>query len=92
MPCRCDGYPEPEPDQHSGPLAEALCKVMAEHEARDEMGCFDKDTLKWWKEHKRRDKARILIDLKAAKDRIDREKALAKLTPRERRLIGAADD
>lgn len=88
MPCTCDGYPEPEPDLHNGPLAEMLCATMQEHEARGEMGCFSKEQLKWWKEHKRRDKMRVLQDMQAAKNEHDKKKALSKLTAYERKLLG----
>lgn len=88
MPCSCDGYPAPEPDQHSGPLAESLCKVLAEHEARGEMECFDAATLKWWEEHKARDRKRLLHDLQREKNAADRKAAIAKLSPHERRLLG----
>ena len=59
MPCTCDGYPAPAPDLHSGPVADALCKVMQEHEARGEMSCFDAASLKWWQDHKERDRRRV---------------------------------
>lgn len=87
MPCRCDGYPEPEPDTHNGPLAETLCKTLQEHEARGEMSCFNEATLRWWEEHKRRDKARVEEDLRRATEAKARNEALAKLTPYERELL-----
>lgn len=34
MPSACYGYPEPPRDDHNGPAAEALCKVLQEHEAQ----------------------------------------------------------
>jgi hypothetical protein len=88
MPCTCEGYPAPEPDTHNGPLAEALCKVLQEHEARNEMECFDFPTLKWWEEHKLRDRLRIEKDLREQKELIDRENAIKKLSSYERRLLG----
>lgn len=88
MPCTCYGYPDPEPDIHSGSLADALCKVLQEHEARGEMGCFDEATLKWWEDHKERDRARVEEDLREAERRNARAEALAKLTPFERKLLG----
>ncbi len=91
MPCNCDGYPEPEPDTHSGPVAEALCKVMQEHEARGEMGCFDAEALAWWEEHKRRDRQRLAQDLANAELKNKRAEALAKLTPFERQLLGLGE-
>ena len=88
MPCTCDGYPAPTPDLHSGPVADALCKVMQDHEARGEMGCFDADALKWWEDHKARDNARVTQDLNDAALRNKRAEALARLTLFERELLG----
>lgn len=87
MPCNCDGYAEPEPDTHNGPVAEMLCAVMAEHEARGEMSCFSPDQLKWWAEHKRRDAVRIKQDLARAETEKEKQAALEKLTPHERQLL-----
>jgi hypothetical protein len=87
MPCTCDGYPEPEPDLHNGPLAEMLCASMQAHEARGEMSCFTKEQLAWWREHKKRDAARVAADLKKHKRAEARAAALAKLTPYERTLL-----
>jgi len=91
MPCTCDGYPTPEPDKHNGPLAEALCKVLQEHEKKGELSCFDAATLEWWKEHKARDKERVAQDLKAAKTKKDKAKAIKKLTKYERELLGVKE-
>lgn len=88
MPCTCDGYPEPPRNDHNGPAADALCKVLQDHEARGEMGCFDAPTLAWWKEHKKRDLARVKKDLADAERANARSEALAKLTPFERQLLG----
>ena len=86
MPCTCDGYPKP--DLHNGPLADMLCKAMAEHEARGELSCFNEDQLAWWKEHKRRDKLRVEQDLRKTRTEAMRKAAIAKLTPFERALLG----
>lgn len=88
MPCTCDGYPEPPRDDHNGPAADALCKVLQEHEARGEMGCFDAKTLAWWEEHKARDRARLQQDMSRAHDEAQRAAAIAKLTPFEIALLG----
>lgn len=87
MPCTCDGYPN-LPDEHNGPLAEMLCKVMAEHEANGEMECFNKEQRKWWREHKARDRERIREDVREAKSKADKAKVLSKLSPYEKRLLG----
>jgi hypothetical protein len=52
------------------------------------MGCFDESTLKWWEDHKKRDRARVEEDLREAERRNARAEALAKLTPFERKLLG----
>ena len=88
MPCRCDGYPEPELNLHNGPVADALCKVMQEHESRGEMSCFDAPTLAWWEKHKKRDLARVQRDIEKAIRKNQKAEALAKLTLFERQLLG----
>jgi hypothetical protein len=88
MPCSCDGYPEPKPDLHNGPLAEALCKLMQEREASGDMQGIDAPTLAWWEEHKERDKARIEYELMQAEKQQKRQEALDRLTPFERKLLG----
>lgn len=42
----------------------------------------------WWEEHQAADKKRLKKELKDAKDKQARDKAIAKLTPRERDLLG----
>ncbi len=91
MPCTCDGYPDPEPDTHNGPLAEMLCESLAAHEARGEMSCFSRATLDWWAEHKKRDAARVAQDLAEARTAEARAAAVAKLTPFERSLLGVEE-
>jgi glycosyltransferase involved in cell wall biosynthesis len=77
MACTCDGYPA-IPDDHTDKAADALCKILKDHEARGEMGCFDRPTLKWWKEHKKRDAQKVKEDL--SRDREARlEKAIQEL-------------
>jgi len=87
MPCHCGGYPDPEPDLHNGFMAEALCEIMQEHEARGDMDCFGPATLAWWKEHKKRDKKRVKLDLLRAQRTKGRAAALAKLSAYEKWLL-----
>lgn len=42
----------------------------------------------WWEEHQEFDKKRELAEKKTLKDKIDRENALKKLTPKEREILG----
>ncbi len=42
----------------------------------------------WWRDHQAADKRRVEEELAAKKDEAARKKALAKLTPHERKLLG----
>lgn len=42
----------------------------------------------WWRDHQASDKARIEHELACKRNAEDREAAMAKLTPRERNLLG----
>jgi hypothetical protein len=42
----------------------------------------------WWRDHKIADKARLEMEIRLAKEKEDKEKAIAKLTPYERELLG----
>jgi hypothetical protein len=42
----------------------------------------------WWEDHQERDRERIRTELKDKRDKATRQKAVAKLTPYERRLLG----
>lgn len=42
----------------------------------------------WWRDHQAADKARVERDLRSRLENADREAALAKLTPYERKLLG----
>lgn len=43
---------------------------------------------RWWMDHQRMDKLRLEADLQRKKTKLQKEKALAKLTPYERKLLG----
>lgn len=88
MACRCDGYPPTPPDPHETFAIEGLCQILAEHEARGEMGCFDEKILAWWREHKRRDLERLRAQMQEEADETSRQLALKKLSPHERGLLG----
>jgi hypothetical protein len=45
----------------------------------------------WWRNHQEHDRRRAEAELKAAKDKAERDKVLAKLSPHERRLLGFGD-
>ena len=42
----------------------------------------------WWRDHQKADKERLKQELKQKKDKKAKEKALSKLTPYERKLLG----
>jgi hypothetical protein len=87
MPCTCDGYDEPEPNVHNGKVAEMLCEIMWDHEQRDEMSCFSKDQLDWWREHKKRDRDRVRRDISRVRGSLARRNAIAALSHYEYMLF-----
>lgn len=42
----------------------------------------------WWRDHQKADKARLEMELRLTKEKEDKDKAIAKLTPYERKLLG----
>lgn len=42
----------------------------------------------WWRDHQKMDKKHLKEDLDKIKDEKDKKKAIAKLTPREKKLLG----
>ena len=42
----------------------------------------------WWRDHKKADEKRLKAEVKAIKDEKAKNKAVAKLTPHERKLLG----
>lgn len=42
----------------------------------------------WWRDHQEADKKRLMVELEEAKKKSEREAAVAKLTPYERKLLG----
>lgn len=88
---------------HDSPVAAMLCAVLGQI-AFDQSGKvaasirltdLPADVQEWWKEHKKRDALRHRKEAlaKLAKETVkrrnkEREAALAKLTPKERKLLG----
>lgn len=102
MPCRTEVDPEQERRQleenfmHDSKLADLFCQVMSQLE---EIGDANRLNFKviermptkalvWWEEHKERDRKRVAAELEKATTKKQIKDALAKLTPRERRLLG----
>lgn len=83
-------------------LEAALCMVMrAVHNAHPDTGVvFDyeeagvprKELELWWKSHQEKDRVRREADARRKKRKARRQKALDKLTPREKKLLGLKDD
>lgn len=103
MPCRTDDYPS-TPDEckrererqeddfnHNSRLAEIFCATMQalENSGRKSLPKWIPSAAnQWWRDHKARDKSRLDAEMAVLKVKKDREAALEKLTPYERKLLG----
>lgn len=81
-------------EKHSK-LAPVLCaKISAMGDPLREQIVYNaKDPLSreladWWEKHEAEDKKRLREELQEKKDKAARDRAIAKLTPRERKLLG----
>lgn len=71
---------------HNSPVAEMLCTMC---KLSEEHGwSVPSSVAPWWAEHKKRDARKAKEESKAKGARLDRERALAKLTKAERKLLG----
>lgn len=59
-----------------------------EHNLEEECGVSSNEIIKWWREHQREDEARKAEEKRIAEDKAIREAAIAKLTPKERKMLG----
>ncbi len=102
MPCRTD-EPTPQEQRaayeqaflHNSTLADIFCKTMQKidelpaiatvNDLRQELPTA---ALSWWKEHKLRDQHRLNAELSTARRKNERQAAIDKLTPYERKLLG----
>lgn len=72
--------------RHNSPVAEMLCTMC---KLSEEHGwSVPSSVVPWWAEHKARDAKKAREASKAKGARLDRERALAKLTPAERKALG----
>lgn len=72
-------------------LCESLSGLSEKDQERIIYNAKDKTSRRladWWEEHQEADKKRIEKELQKAKDDAERQVALAKLTPHERKLLG----
>ncbi len=65
-------------------MVNELCEAL---QGRDVAQCSLEMQL-WWRDHQTADKGRVERELEQAKTADEREAALAKLTPHERKLLG----
>lgn len=95
MPCRDDGQLASEYGNLQRRLDEVtqmLCGVLGAIEEAEEPVRIDHlaiETQEWWNKHKKADEQRRSVEERAKEARrLARERALAKLTPEERRALG----
>ncbi len=81
-------------EKHSK-LAPMLCSKISAmgDDLRDQIVYNAKDPLSrelanWWEKHEAEDQKRLREELQEKKDKKARDKAIAKLTPREKKLLG----
>lgn len=75
--------------RHNSPTADALCAVMKWlDDAGIDQGMVPTVAVKWWREHKERDRLKAEAEAKVAREKAERKAALEKLTPAERKALG----
>ena len=65
-------------------MTAALCEKLQKTDATK----YSLELQMWWRDHQAADKRRTQIELDKAKTENDKKKAIAKLTPHERKLFG----
>ena len=73
--------------EHNSPLAEAFCEVMQQLHI-ESIYVQNQYARRWWIAHKERDKKKLEAELSEKKRKVDKQKALEKLSPYERHLLG----
>jgi hypothetical protein len=85
---------------HDGVNAARLCAVFSVLEKQGLLeevlrnanwqgsGVSSASTMQWWEEHKARDRRRILREEQEIQRRRDRAAAIAKLNPKDRKVLG----
>jgi hypothetical protein len=93
MPCYVEETPEERREafyrsfEHNSPVAEMLC-TMCKAYISVTPSALPAGVVKWWREHQRRDKAKREAESRAKGVKLDRKRALAKLTLAERKALG----
>lgn len=93
MPCS-DGGPvyavDPQTIARLHKVTRLLCGVMTflSPNTRNGLCARDPELSEWWEEHQEHDRRRKKAEEAAAQRERDREAALAKLSPRERKALG----
>lgn len=72
------------PDQVADDMIEQLCTRLQQVD----VSTYSLEMQMWWKDHQEEDRKRLERELKAAQEKQDKEAAIAKLTPYERKLLG----
>lgn len=88
MPCRCDGWEEEE-NERMHKLMDKLTRMLCTaSKAMDNRGVkMSNEHLEWWKQHQEFDRKRAEQEKKERQEELLRKRAIAKLTPEERKLL-----
>jgi hypothetical protein len=93
MPCRYDETPQEQQDRFNrdalfnSPATVLLCEAMTLIESAGLTGKCSADLLAWWRQHEADDKERLAREMAEANTKAERDAAIAKLTPRERKML-----
>ena len=83
-----DAYGKGLTNSHCDKLTAQLCKKLQETDVTK----YSLEMQMWWRDHQKADKERLEKEIESAKKESDKKKALAKLTPYERELLGYKED
>jgi arginine/lysine/ornithine decarboxylase len=76
---------------HNSPVADMLCYVLRKLEEAEEpvkIQHLPENIHEWWEEHKERDRKKARAEKRKFDEAAERERALLKLTPTEKKLLG----
>lgn len=70
----------------------ALTAELCERLQSEDVTKYSLELQMWWRDHQAADKSRLEREIAEARKESEKQEALAKLTPYERKLLGYADD
>lgn len=91
MPCRYDGSPEGNTryfEEQLGRVTRVACEALRFLEDDGRLPDLSPELRRWWKQHKATDRRRREAEQEIARRKVLRKKALARLSPAEKRALG----